>query len=214
MEEAIKTPTRDALSIARDERCIPVARKALSLALEQKVTLNVAPEAVELKPITEAVLTEMTLAKMTTRDVQWVGTLMTQAVGNAIASLYSTEGVKSGDDRYFPAAYTVLKFIVDEDVPLGIMSKEELNTKGKDFGKKLQEKFVELDLNAVEVDYVMDLLVNMTANIGGNVKEAVRVAAQKSSELLFGVEYLDDVTISRIIEVHKQFAKIPMPIVI
>lgn len=206
MEEAVKPPVRNEKSIARDERCIPIARKALALALEQKVTLNVVPEAKELKPVTEAVLTEMTLANLAKKDVNWVSTLMTQAVGNAIASLYHTDGVRSGDDKYFPAAYAILGLIADQDVPMGIMTKEELEARGKPFGEKLLAKFIELDLNAVEVDYVMDLLANMTANIGGNVKESVETATTKASEMLFGVEDMDDVTIARIIEVQNEFA--------
>ena len=202
MEEQKKGP--DEKQIARDTLCAPIARKALALCLEKKVPFSDAPEAKDLQAVTEAVITEMTLADVCTKDVQWIGKLMVQGVANAVVSTYETVGIESGDERYHSAAYAILEILVNEDVSLGMMTVEETKKAYEGVGAKLVAMIQELGLNAVEVDHVFGLLSTMAHNVGGNVHDNVQKAATNASCKLFGVDFLDDVTISKIIEVQKQ----------
>lgn len=194
---------RDERAKARDERCAPIARKALAIALEKKASLADLPEAQEIREVTEAVVTEMSLADVTTSDVTWISKLMIQALANAVISTHESEGVDSGKERYEAAAYEILKVIVENPTEIGMLTVEELATANKDISVKLIEKFKELGLNAVEVDYIFGLLTNMATNVGGYANDSVQEAKKRATEKLFNVDDIDAVTIGRIIEVQK-----------
>lgn len=193
----------DAASIARDAKCAPIARKALALCLAQKASLADVPLAADIKAVTEAIIAELALTNATVLEVNWVSKLMVQAIGNGAVSIWQTEGLESGDERYHAAAYALLKVLVDEEVTLGMYTPEELKEKYASVGAKIVATVKELGLNAVEADYVFGLLSAMATNIGKNVTNSVEVAKEKTAEKLFGVESLNDVTIARIVEIQQ-----------
>ena len=145
----------------------------------------------------------MSKSDLTTRDVKFVSKLMVQAIANGLVSTFETDGIESGNERYMNAAFDVLQILVDEEVSLGIIPPEELKDLYAGVGPRIVGKLQELGLNAVEVDHVFSLLTRMMENVGNNVVESVETAKERAAEKLFGVEDLDYVKISRIVEIQK-----------
>lgn len=195
---------RDALSKARDERCAPIARKALALCFENKVGLEITPEAKDIKDISEKILAEMALCDATVRDIGWTKVLMIQGIANAMLATYDAEAFESGNERYHGAAFSILEVITSENIELGMLSGEEVKEAYKVVGPKIVAKLKELGLNAVEVEHVFELLTAMANNVGENVRANVEFAKEKAAEKLFGVDNLDNVRISDIVRIQKQ----------
>lgn len=201
----IQIPPADGnLSKARDARCAPVARKALALCLESKVTLEVNPEAKEIKDVTEKIIAEMALVDSTVSDINWTKVLMVQGIANSMLATYDAEAFESGNERYYGAAFAILEIMMSENIELGMLSQEEVQVAYKSVGPKIVAKLKELGLNAVEVEHVFELLTAMANNIGENVRANVEFAKEKAAEKLFGVDSLNNVRISDIVRVQKQ----------
>lgn len=193
----------DEAAIARDLRCAPIAKKALAMCLEKRISLKNPPDASELKEVTEGIIEEMTKEDLTVLDVTWVKTLMAQAIGYSMAATYEGEGFETGDERYHGAVYAALEIITGSDVKLGMMDAEAAQEAYRTVGPLIVAKFKELGLNAVEVDHVFDLLSACATNVGENARVSVEFAREKAAEKLFKVPYMEAVKISRIIEIQK-----------
>ena len=203
MEPETKSVVPDEKSRERDALCAPLARTAIKLCLDKRPPLDDVPEAISIKDVTESIIEEMSKSDLTTRDVKFVSKLMVQAIANGLVSTFETDGIESGNERYMNAAFDVLQILVDEEVSLGIIPPEELKDLYAGVGPRIVGKLQELGLNAVEVDHVFSLLTRMMENVGNNVVESVETAKERAAEKLFGVEDLDYVKISRIVEIQK-----------
>ena len=192
------------LTTERDLRVAPIARAALAIFLDKKAPLLDVPDASTIKEVTELVLTDVVAGNLKRSEVEWLKTLMVQAIANSVVSTFSGDGIMSGDADYESAAYTLLEIIIRNNPQLGMMKQADVVEKYALLGKELTVKITELGLTAVEVDHVFGLLTKMTTNIGMNIIDNVEKATKRAEEKLFGVTDLNDVTVGQIIEIQKQ----------
>lgn len=206
-EEGVLSPLqpeeKDALNQARDAKCSELARFALETYTNQDVFMSEMPTAEEIKGSTELILADMVEKDVTLGDITYANKLTMQGIANAQISTFQKDALINRDVKYKEAVGAVLKIINEEKVPLFKLDEAGLKALYEGIGTKLIAKFNELGLDTMQVDFVFQIIQNLTQALGKNIEESVKTAKQNATNKLMGVEFEDEITVGKIIEVQK-----------
>jgi hypothetical protein len=181
--------------VARDEKCIPVARAILSEMPTTLLADNIDP--LVLSILQKALDTDMNI----TTEAQYVFQLLLGGFSGLNTTLHALALEPVDEVRYTTISNKILQILADSNVRLTGVKADEVEADWASAKVQLQELFTDEKLTKIDLDYIVEKIFTAVTVVNNKVSENLASSTSRAEAKVFGLTSMDEITVKHVNDV-------------